>query len=112
MNQHRGVGRNALFTSGESQLLRRGCLHRDILLIDTHHLGHHPLHLGNKRLQFRPFSADGGIYVANPKGEQVGIYTADGKLMHSSSAIECDVKLASGIYIVKVGAFTEKVLVK
>lgn len=57
-------------------------------------------------------ATDGGIYVTNPKGEQVNIYTTDGKLMHSSTAIECDVKLASGIYLVKVGAFTEKVLVK
>ena len=57
-------------------------------------------------------ATDGGVYVTNPKGEQVNIYTTDGKLMHSSAAIECDVKLASGIYLVKVGALTEKVLVK
>ena len=57
-------------------------------------------------------ATDGGVYVTNPKGEQVNIYTTDGKLKHSSTAIECDVKLASGIYLVKVGALTEKVLVK
>lgn len=55
---------------------------------------------------------DGGVYVTNPKGEQVNIYTTDGKLMHSSTAIECDVKLAHGIYIVKVGTLVDKVLVE
>ncbi|MGN0214394.1 MAG: alpha-amylase family glycosyl hydrolase, partial [Muribaculaceae bacterium] len=57
-------------------------------------------------------AVDGGVYVVNPKGEQVGVYTADGKLIESSTAIECDVKLAPGIYIVKVGALADKVLVK
>ena len=65
LNQHRGIGRDALFTTGEAELLGRGGLDGNIFFVDAHDIGQGLLHKGNMGLQLGTLGTHRGIDIAH-----------------------------------------------
>lgn len=60
------------------------------------------------------YGTHGGIKVTNAEGERVAVYSLQGQLLHNAIAAEQEetIGITPGIYIVRVGDRTEKVVVK
>lgn len=65
LDEHHGVGADALFSAGEAQSLGGGGLDGDIVLVDAHDMGETCLHRGYMRIDFGPLGADGGVDIAH-----------------------------------------------
>lgn len=68
--------------------------------------------IGNGGVSVKPSS--GGLHISNAKGMAVSVYHFDGSLRASFEAQSDDERLSlpSGVYIVKVGSMTTKVVIK
>ena len=68
--------------------------------------------IGNGSVSVKPSS--GGLHISNAKGMAVSVYHFDGSLRASFEALSDDERLSlpSGVYIVKVGSMTTKVVIK
>lgn len=61
----------------------------------------------------RIFTAGKAIVVENANGENVSVYTVDGKAVYNAAGTETDrVRVESGVYIVKVGKTVMKTVVR
>lgn len=61
--------------------------------------------------------ADGKVYlcggilhIENPEGLRCEVYTSDGRCVASTSSTECELELPKGVYVVRIGDRTVKVV--
>ena len=64
LDQHGGIGTDALLPTGEAQLLGGGGLDGDVVGISTHHFGQDRFHLRDMGIQLGMLRTDRGVDIA------------------------------------------------